>query len=115
MAKHVVTMIPGEGTGPEICDAERMVIDASGVDITWEYEDIGLDCLEKHGTLLPDKTIQNIAKNKVALKGPTTTPIGTGHKSANVTLRKTLELFANVRPAKSLPGVRTRFDNVDLI
>ena len=66
MAQHVVTMLPGEGTGPEICEAVRLVIDASGVDIKWEYEEIGLGCLEKYGTLLPDKTIENIAKNKVA-------------------------------------------------
>lgn len=106
MAKHVVTMIPGEGTGPEICEAVRMVIDASGVDIQWEYEEIGLDCLEKYGTLLPDKTIQNIAKNKVALKGPTTTPIGGGHKSANVTLRKVFDLYANVRPVRLIPALK---------
>ncbi len=106
MAQHVVTMLPGEGTGPEICEAVRLVIDASGVDIKWEYEEIGLGCLEKYGTLLPDKTIKNIAKNKVALKGPTTTPIGTGHKSANVTLRKVFDLFANVRPAKLIPVLK---------
>jgi isocitrate dehydrogenase (NAD+) len=113
--QHVVTMLPGEGTGPEICEAVRLVIDASGVDIKWEYEDIGLDCLEKYGTLLPDKTIQNIAKNKVALKGPTTTPIGTGHKSANVTLRKVFDLYANVRPAKLIPVLKRPWDKIDII
>ncbi|EQD57323.1 Isocitrate/isopropylmalate dehydrogenase, partial [mine drainage metagenome] len=76
MKKHVITMLPGEGTGPEICEAVRRVIDASGVDITWEYEEIGLDCLKEHGTLLPEKTIKSIAKNKIAIKGPTTTPVG---------------------------------------
>ena len=115
MAQHVVTMLPGEGTGPEICEAVRTVIDASGVNIKWEYEDIGLDCLEKYGTLLPDKTIQNIAKNKVALKGPTTTPIGTGHKSANVTLRKVFDLYANVRPAKLIPVLKRPWDQIDII
>ncbi len=113
--QHVVTMIPGEGTGPEICEAVRTVIDASGVNIKWEYEDIGLDCLEKHGTLLPDKTIQSIAKNKVALKGPTTTPVGTGHKSANVTLRKVFDLYANVRPAKLIPVLKRPWDKIDII
>jgi isocitrate dehydrogenase (NAD+) len=115
MAQHVVTMLPGEGTGPEICEAVRQVIDASGVDIKWEYEEIGLGCLEKYGTLLPDKTIKNIAKNKVALKGPTTTPIGTGHKSANVTLRKVFDLFANVRPAKLIPVLKRPWDTIDII
>lgn len=115
MAQHVVTMLPGEGTGPEICEAVRLVIDASGVDIKWEYEEIGLGCLEKYGTLLPDKTIENIAKNKVALKGPTTTPIGTGHKSANVTLRKVFDLFANVRPAKLIPVLKRPWDKIDII
>ncbi|MEQ1795004.1 MAG: isocitrate/isopropylmalate family dehydrogenase [Nitrospira sp.] len=113
--QHVVTMLPGEGTGPEICEAVRTVIDASGVNIKWEYEDIGLDCLEKYGTLLPDKTVQNIAKNKVALKGPTTTPIGTGHKSANVTLRKVFDLYANVRPAKLIPVLKRPWDKIDIL
>ncbi|MBA3613219.1 MAG: NAD-dependent isocitrate dehydrogenase, partial [Nitrospirales bacterium] len=115
MAQHTITMIPGEGTGPEICEAVRMVIDGSGVDIKWEYEEIGLDCLEKHGTLLPDKTIQSVAKNKVALKGPTTTPVGTGHKSANVTLRKVFDLYANVRPAKLIPVVKRPWDHIDIL
>ncbi|MCP9472884.1 MAG: isocitrate/isopropylmalate family dehydrogenase [Nitrospira sp.] len=92
-----------------------MVIDASGVDIKWEYEDIGLDCLEKYGTLLPEKTIQSIAKNKVALKGPTTTPIGTGHKSANVTLRKVFDLYANVRPVRLIPALKRPWDKLDII
>ena len=115
MAQHTITMIPGEGTGPEICDAVRFVIDASGVKVKWEYEEIGLDCIKKHGTLLPDKTIQSIAKNKVALKGPTTTPVGTGHKSANVTLRKVFDLYANVRPAKLIPVIKRPWDKVDII
>lgn len=114
MATHVVTMIPGEGTGPEICEAVRMVIDASGVDIKWEYEDISLDCLEKYRTLLPEKTIQSIAKNKVALKSPTT-PIGTGHESANVTLRKVFDLYANVRPVRLIPALKRPWDKLDII
>ena len=115
MSKHVVTLIPGEGTGPEICEAVRMVIDASGVEIKWEYEEIGLGCLEKFGTLLPEKTIQSVAKNKVALKGPTTTPIGTGHKSANVTLRKVFDLYANVRPALSVPALKRPWNNINIL
>ena len=115
MSKHIVTLIPGEGTGPEICEAVRTVIDASGVEIKWEYEEIGLDCLEKFGTLLPEKTIQSVAKNKVALKGPTTTPIGTGHKSANVTLRKVFDLYANVRPAFSVPALKRPWNNIDIL
>ncbi|MBT9139793.1 MAG: Isocitrate dehydrogenase (NADP) [Dehalococcoidia bacterium] len=115
MSKHVVTLIPGEGIGPEICEAVRTVIDASGVEIRWEYEEIGLDCLEKFGTLLPEKTIQSVAKNRVALKGPTTTPVGTGHKSANVTLRKVFDLYANVRPALSVPALKRPWNNIDML
>lgn len=114
MAKYKVTALPGEGTGPEIFEATRMVIDASGVEIEWEYEEIGLDCIEKYGTLLPEKTIQSINRNKIALKGPTTTPIGTGHKSANVTLRKVFDLYANVRPAKSVAAMKRPWE-IDLI
>ncbi|HSW35873.1 MAG TPA: isocitrate/isopropylmalate family dehydrogenase, partial [Candidatus Limnocylindrales bacterium] len=92
-----------------------MVIDAGGVDIKWEYAEIGLGCLDKYGTLLPEKTIQSIAKNKVALKGPTTTPVGTGHKSANVTLRKVFDLYANVRPALSIPAVKRPWNDIDIL
>ncbi len=115
MGKHVITMLPGEGTGPEICEAVRRIIDHSGVEIVWEYEDIGLDCLDKYGTLLPEKTIKSIAKNKIAIKGPTTTPIGTGHKSANVTLRKMFDLYANVRPAKLIPVLKRPWDKIDIL
>ena len=115
MSKHVVTLIPGEGTGPEICEAVRTVIDASGVEIKWEYEKIGLDCLDEYGTLLPEKTIRSVAKNRVALKGPTTTPVGTGHKSANVTLRKVFDLYANVRPAFSVPALKRPWNNIDIL
>lgn len=115
MSKHVVTLIPGEGTGPEICEAVRAVIDASGVEIEWEYEEIGLGCLEQYGTLLPEKTIQSVAKNRVALKGPTTTPVGTGHKSANVTLRKVFDLYANVRPAFSIPAIKRPWNDINIL
>lgn len=114
MAKYTITALPGEGTGPEIFEATKLVLDATGVDIAWEYEEIGLDCIEKYGTLLPEKTVQSINKNKIALKGPTTTPIGTGHKSANVTLRKVFDLYANVRPAKSVSAMKRPWQ-IDLI
>lgn len=115
MAKHTITLIPGDGIGPEIADAVVRILGATGVDIKWETKNAG----EKHalsgGAVMPDDTLESIRKNKVALKGPTTTPTGGGHQSANVTLRKKLDLYANVRPAKSLPGYKTRFDNVNLL
>ena len=110
-----VVLIKGDGIGPEISDAVVEIFEASQVPIKWVEHQAGLNTIEKHPTGIPAETLAAIEKYQVALKGPTTTPIGTGHKSVNVTLRTTLELFANVRPAKSLPGVRTRFDNIDLI
>jgi len=115
MAKHTITLIPGEGTGPEILKAVRRVVDAANVGIEWDYQDIGIDCLEKHGTLLPEKTIESIAKNKIAIKGPTTTPVGGGHKSANVTLRKVFDLYANVRPAMSIPAIKRPWNNINVL
>lgn len=115
MAKHTVTLIPGDGIGPEICDATRSIIAATGVDISWEIEEGGEKSALAGFGVMPDKTLQSIVKNKLALKGPTTTPTGGGHQSANVTLRKKLDLYANLRPAKNLPGLKTRFDNVDLL
>jgi len=115
MAKHTITLIPGEGTGPEIIEAVRKVVDAANVDIEWDYQDIGIDCLEKHGPLLPEKTIESIAKNKIAIKGPTTTPVGGGHKSANVTLRKVFDLYANVRPAMSIPAIKRPWNNINVL
>jgi len=110
-----VVLIKGDGIGSEICDAVVEIFEAAKVPIKWIEHQAGLNSIEKHPTGIPVETLEAIEKYQIALKGPTTTPVGTGHKSVNVTLRKTLELFANVRPAKSLPGVRTRFDNVDLI
>lgn len=110
-----VVLIKGDGIGPEISDAVVEIFDAAKVPIQWVEHQAGLNAIEKHPTGIPAETLAAIEKYEVALKGPTTTPVGTGHKSVNVTLRTTLELFANVRPAKSLPGVRTRFDNIDLI
>jgi NAD-dependent isocitrate dehydrogenase len=110
-----VVLIKGDGIGQEIADAIVEIFNAAKVPIEWIEKQAGLNAIEKNPTGIPEETLEAIEKYEVALKGPTTTPVGTGHKSVNVTLRKTLELYANVRPAKSLPGVRTRFDNVDLI
>ncbi len=115
MSKQTVTLIKGDGIGPEIAHSVQTIFAAANVPITWEEADAGLYCIEKYGNGIPQETLDSINTNKVALKAPTTTPIGGGHKSINVTIRKTLDLFANVRPSKSLPGIKTRFDNVDLI
>ncbi|MCS6965843.1 MAG: isocitrate/isopropylmalate family dehydrogenase, partial [Candidatus Kapabacteria bacterium] len=112
---QTVTLIRGDGIGPEITAAVQEILDAAGIPITWDEQSAGLECAQRYGTPLPPATLESIVRNRVALKGPTTTPVGTGHKSINVTIRKALDLFANVRPARSLPGVRTRFENVDLI
>jgi isocitrate dehydrogenase (NAD+) len=115
MSPRRVTLIRGDGIGPEITDAVIRIFDAAGVPIEWEEAYAGLACFERYGTPLPNETLDSIRRNGVALKGPTTTPVGEGFKSVNVTIRKALDLFANVRPAKSLPGILTRFGNVDLI
>jgi isocitrate dehydrogenase (NAD+) len=112
---HTVTLIPGDGVGPELAAAARHVIDASGAKIEWEVQDAGLAVMEKEGTPLPDRVLDSIRNNKVALKGPITTPRGGGFRSVNVALRKALDLYACLRPCKHYPGVRTRFENVDLV
>lgn len=115
MLSYNVTLIPGDGIGPEITEAARRVIDASGVQINWEVVEAGEAVMEQYGTPLPQYVLDSVRKNKIALKGPMTTPIGTGFRSVNVALRKELDLYANVRPAKNLPGIATRYDKVDLI
>lgn len=110
-----VTLIPGDGVGPEITSAARRVLDATGVDIDWEVVDAGEAMIEEHGTPLPESVLESVRRNKIALKGPLTTPIGKGFRSVNVTLRQELDLFACVRPARSLPGLATRYENVDFI
>ena len=113
---HRVTFIPGDGTGPEIADATRRVLDASGAELEWEIQQAGADVMDQHdGNPLPDHVLESIKRNGVALKGPITTPIGTGFRSVNVALRKTLDLFGQVRPCKSYPGVRSRYEHVDLV
>ena len=115
MSKQRVTLIRGDGIGPEITESVVQVFEAAGVPIEWEEAQAGLDCFEKYGNPLPEATLESIRRNRVALKGPTTTPIGTGHRSINVAIRKAFDLFANVRPARSLPGIPSRYSNVDII
>src|SRR3989449_368819 len=112
---YPVTLIPGDGTGPEITEATRRVLEATGVTFNWEVYQAGLEMLEKYGTVLPDDVIESIKRTKVGLKGPITTPFGKGVRSANVALRKKLDLYANLRPAKTYQGLRSRYDNIDLI
>lgn len=112
---YKITLIPGDGIGPQIAEAARRVIDASGVNIDWEVVEAGEAVIPQFGTPLPDYVLESIRRNKVALKGPLTTPIGKGFRSVNVTLRQELNLFANVRPARTMPGIVTRYENVDLI
>jgi len=113
--KHTITLIPGDGIGPEIIAATVRIIEASGVDIEWETHVLGALAQEKFGTTLPESTIESIKKNKVALKGPQMTPIGKGFTSVNVGLRKALDLYANVRPVKALPNVECRYPELDLV
>ncbi len=115
MSKRNVVTIPGDGIGPDIMEAVKKVIEASGADIEWVEHLAGLAALEKGLDVLPDETIEAIKEHKVALKGPCTTPIGEGFTSVNVKLRKTLDLYAAVRPVRNLPGVITRFRNVDIV
>jgi isocitrate dehydrogenase (NAD+) len=112
---YSVTLIPGDGTGPEISEAVRRVIAATGVPIQWDIQEAGLDVFEKEGTPLPERVIDSIKKNKVALKGPVTTPVGTGFRSVNVTLRQVLDLYCCLRPSRTFRGVKTRFQDIDLV
>jgi isocitrate dehydrogenase (NAD+) len=112
---YTITLIPGDGVGPEISEAVRKILEASKVPIQWEVFEAGQTALVKYGELLPGKVLDSIIRNKVALKGPLTTPIGEGFASINVTLRRTLNLYANTRPVRNLPGVEARYSDVDLI
>jgi isocitrate dehydrogenase (NAD+) len=112
---HKITLIPGDGTGPEITDVVVKCIEATGVKVSWELAEAGETAMQKYGTPLPDSTIESIKKNKVALKGPVTTPIGTGFRSVNVSLRKILDLYACIRPCKYYEGVKSRYRDVDLV
>jgi isocitrate dehydrogenase (NAD+) len=112
---HRVTLIPGDGIGPELAEATRRVLEATGIEFDWEYQAAGEAMIAEHGTPLPNEVLESIRRNRVALKGPITTPVGGGFRSANVTLRQALGLYANLRPARSIQGLETRYDDVDLV
>lgn len=115
MVGYPVTLIRGDGIGPEVAKATQTAIDATGVAIDWQVVDAGVDVMEKYGTPLPEHVLDAIRKTKVAIKGPITTPVGTGFRSVNVEIRKQLHLYANLRPAKSMTGVKSVFKNIDLV
>jgi isocitrate dehydrogenase (NAD+) len=112
---HKVTLIPGDGVGPELSEATRRVLEATGVAFDWDVQEAGADVMDKYGTPLPEHVLDSIRKNGVAIKGPITTPVGTGFRSVNVALRKELDLYCCLRPCKWYPGVRSRYENVDLV
>jgi isocitrate dehydrogenase (NAD+) len=112
---HVITLIPGDGIGPEVADAARRVVQATGVEVEWDVQDAGAAVMEREGTPLPHRVLRSIEASRTALKGPITTPVGSGFRSVNVALRQELDLFAAVRPATTLPGVTTRHEGVDLV
>ncbi|MPZ17247.1 MAG: isocitrate dehydrogenase (NAD(+)) [Luteitalea sp.] len=112
---HQIALIPGDGIGPEVTEAVVRIIDAAGVDVTWERFDVGASALEQQQTTLPEALLTSIRHHKVALKGPVTTPVGSGFTSVNVALRQQLDLFANLRPVTNLPSVPSRFADVDLV
>jgi isocitrate dehydrogenase (NAD+) len=112
---HTVTLIPGDGTGPELVEATRRVLEATGVEFEWDEHPAGEDVYEEEGTPFPDRTLESIKRHKVGIKGPTTTPVGSGFRSVNVLLRKELDLYACLRPCKAYEGVRTRFPETDIV
>ena len=113
--RHAITLIPGDGIGPEVTAAVLRILDAAAVPIDWDRHDAGITAFERTGETMPASLLDSIRKNRVALKGPVTTPVGEGFASVNVGLRKALELYANLRPVSNLPGVKSRFDQVDLV
>ncbi len=115
MSQHVLTLIPGDGIGPEVTAATTHILEAAGAAITWERHDAGADAFAKAGEYIPQALYDSVRRTKVALKGPVTTPIGEGFKSINVTLRKQFDLYANVRPIRNLPGLATKYPDVDLV
>jgi isocitrate dehydrogenase (NAD+) len=112
---HRVTFIPGDGTGPEISEAVRRVLEATGVELEWDWQEAGADVYESEGTPLPDRVLDSIRERGLAIKGPVTTPVGSGFRSINVALRKELDLYACLRPCKAYEGVRTRFPETDIV
>lgn len=115
MTRHTVTLIPGDGIGPETSAAMQRVVEASGADIAWEVAEAGAHLMDEYGTPLPEATIEAVKRTKVAIKGPITTPVGTGFRSVNVALRKALDLYVCLRPVLSIPGAGGRYDGVDLV
>lgn len=115
MTKHNITLIPGDGIGPEITNSVLEIIKHSGLDIEWDIQTAGINAIQSDGEPLPKRVIESIINNKVALKAPVTTPIGKGFRSINVALRKELNLYANLRPCKNLPNIETRFNNIDIV
>jgi isocitrate dehydrogenase (NAD+) len=115
MTKHKITLLPGDGIGPEVTAAVVQIIECAGVEVEWEKYVAGAEALARFGDPLPQEVLDSIIRNRVALKGPVTTPVGTGFASINVRLRKTLDLYSNLRPVRSMPNIITRYENVDLI
>lgn len=113
--KHTIALIPGDGVGPEVIEAARRVLEATGVEFQWDMVNAGATALEKEGNLLPERLLDSIRLNKVALKGPTTTPVGMGFRSVNVDLRKTLGLYTCLRPCRNYPGIPSRYEDVDIV
>jgi isocitrate dehydrogenase (NAD+) len=115
MAKHKITLLPGDGIGPEVTASVVTIIECAGVEVEWEKYFVGAEAIARFGDPLPQEVLDSILRNKVALKGPVTTPVGSGFTSINVRLRKTLDLYANLRPVKSLPNIKSRYEDIDLI
>ncbi|MDO8525016.1 MAG: isocitrate/isopropylmalate family dehydrogenase, partial [Candidatus Omnitrophota bacterium] len=115
MSKYRVTLIPGDGTGPELAEAAKRCVAALGIDITWDVVEAGFSSLEKYKTPLPEYVIESVKKNKIALKGPVTTPVGAGFRSVNVELRRRLDLYACLRPCKSYKGVISKYRDIDIV
>ena len=112
---HEVTFIPGDGTGPELAEATRRVLEATGVEFSWDEQPAGEDVYGEEGNPFPDRTLESIKRTRVGIEGPTTTPVGSGFRSVNVLLRKELDLYACIRPCKAYEGVRTRFPETDIV
>ena len=112
---YTITLIPGDGTGPDVTEAMRRVVEATGVSVEWDVQQAGEVAMAEHGTPLPEHVLESVRRNRVGIKGPITTPVGSGFRSVNVAIRKALDLYANLRPAKSFPGVRSAFSDVDLV
>ncbi len=115
MSRYTITLIPGDGIGPEVTAAAVRVLTATGIEFEWQTEVAGASAVGEHGTALPPRVLESVRRNRLALKGPTETPVGTGHRSVNVALRKELDLYANLRPLRTLPGVKSRYEDVDVV